>query len=73
LENENGKFLRRFVVEETFEPAGTHGMLELAYRFCLNLPDSLAGDFKDSADFFQRISVAVPDSVSQLDNLAFAV
>ena len=61
------------MVHESFEFAGADGVLEFAYRFCLDLPDSLAGNFEDSADFLQGIRIAVTDSVSQLDNLAFAI
>lgn len=63
----------RFMVEEAFELARTDGVLELSYRLCLNLADALTSNFEDSADFFERVGIAVPDSVSQLYNLAFAI
>lgn len=65
--------LRRFVVEESFELAGPDGMLQFPYCFCLNLSDPLTGDLEDSAHLFERVGVAVPDSVSQLDDFAFAI
>jgi len=64
---------RAFVVYEAFQFAGADGVLELSDCFCLDLADSLAGDFEDSADFLQRVGVAVADSVSQLDDLALAI
>ena len=62
-----------FVVHEAFELSCADGVLELSYRLCLDLPDTLTGDFEDSSDLFQCVCVAVPDAVSQLDNLAFAI
>ena len=61
------------MVEESFELACTDGVLELSYRFCLHLPDALTSNLEDSADLFERVGIAVPDSVSQLYNLAFAI
>jgi len=63
----------RLMVEESFELSGSDGVLELSYRLCLNLPDALTSNFEDSADLFEGIGIAVPDSVSQLYNLAFAI
>ena len=62
-----------FVVEESLEFSCAHGVLHLPYGLCLNLPDALAGHLEDSAYLLQRIGVAVADSVSQLDNLAFSI
>ena len=61
------------MVQETLEFASADGVLEFSYGLGLDLSDAFACNFEDSADFFERICVAVADSVSQLDNLAFAI
>jgi hypothetical protein len=43
------------VLEEALELAGPDGVLELADGLGLDLPDALAGDLEDLADFFQRV------------------
>ena len=71
--NNEHKALYALMFQESFEFACAYGVLEFAYCFCLDLPDSLAGDFEDSTHFLQRIGIAVADPVSQFDNLAFAI
>jgi hypothetical protein len=39
------------MVHESFEFAGPDGVLQLAYCFGLDLANSLARNFEDSADF----------------------
>ena len=62
-----------FVIEEAFELAAANRVLQFANRLCLDLADALAGDLEDSADFLERVCVAVADAVTQFDNFAFAV
>jgi len=66
-------YLYCFVLEEAFELARPYRVLQFPYGFRLNLSDALTGNLEDSAHFLQRIGVAVADSISQLDNLAFTI
>jgi len=61
------------MVHEALELAGPYGVLELSYCFCLALSDAFACNFEDYSDFIQSICVDVAYSVSQFDNLAFAI
>ena len=67
------EFLCYFVFDKAFELSCPYGMLHLSYCFCLNLPDPLASNLEDSTDLFERVCIAVPDTVPQLDNFAFTV
>ena len=67
------KHLSSFMFEETFKFSGTDRVLELANGFGLDLPDTFTSNLEYSTDFFQCISIAVTDSISQLNNLAFSV
>jgi hypothetical protein len=48
-------------------------LLKFSHSFCFDLADTFSGYLEDMADFFQRIAVAVAQSVSQLDDFAFAI
>jgi hypothetical protein len=48
-------------------------VLKLSDGFCFDLSDAFAGNFEDSAYFFERVGVAVADAVSQLYDFAFSV
>ncbi len=61
------------LVEEADEILAATGLLELAYRFGFDLANTLPGHFEDMAHFLQRVAVAVAQTISQLDDLAFAV
>ena len=57
-------FFFKGTVDEALEFAGTDGVLEFADGLGFDLPDTLAGDFEDPADLFERVSVAVTDARS---------
>ncbi len=59
--------------EEAFEFSCSHGVLELSDGLGFDLSDAFAGDFEDSADFFEGVGIAVADAVAELDDFAFAV
>src|SRR5262245_45576334 len=44
-------------------------MLQLANGFSLDLAHTLAGDLEDPADLFQRVGVAILQSIPQADDL----
>ena len=58
---------------ERLQVAAADRVLQLADGLGLDLPDALAGDLEDVADFFQRVGVAVAQAVAELDDLALAV
>src|SRR5215471_16013820 len=62
---------RRF--KKTFQLPNPGGMPHLAQRLCFDLADSLASHLKLPTDFFQRSTVAVDESESLLEDLAFSV
>ena len=61
------------MVQESFELSCADGVLELSYGLGLHLADALESDLKDPPHLFERIGLAIPDPVSQLDNLALAI
>ncbi len=48
-------------------------LLQLADGLGFDLPDALAGDREDLADFFERVGVAVGQAVAEPQDLALAV
>src|SRR6476660_7802963 len=59
--------------QKTFQLSRSNRVLELSDRLGFDLANALAGDFEDSADFFERVCVAVADAVAELDDLALSV
>ena len=57
-------------IQEPNQLRAAAGLLELANGFGFDLADALAGHFEDVAHFFQRVAVAVPQAVAELDDLA---
>ena len=49
------------------------GVLQLAHRLGFDLADSLPRDLEDPPHLFQGVGVAVPQTISQANNLAFAI
>src|SRR6478672_9949170 len=47
-------------------------VLQLGDRFGFDLPDTFAGNLKDPANFFERVGVAVGQTVPQADNFPLA-
>src|SRR3954452_14822174 len=60
-------------VEEALELAAAERVLQLADRLRLDLADPLPRHLEDPAHLLQRVGVAVPQAVPQLDDLALAV
>src|SRR6266478_7709482 len=48
-------------------------MLQLTHRLGLDLADALAGHLENAPDLLESVRVAVAQTVSQLDNFAFAI
>ena len=61
------------VVHEAFELSRADWVLELTDGLGFDLADTLAGDFEDSPDLFQCVSIAVAYAVAELDNLTLAI
>ena len=61
------------LVKEADELLRTAGLLQLSNRFGFNLTDAFSRHLEDVAYFFERIAVAIAESVSKLDDLAFTV
>ena len=59
--------------KETFKLSTSHRVLKFPHRLGFDLADPLASDLEDPAHLFERIGVAVTESVTELDDLAFAV
>src|SRR5437870_9806426 len=60
-------------LEESLELPDSRRVAHFAKRLCLDLADTLAGHFKLPANFFERPAVAVHESETLLQNLAFTL
>jgi len=58
-------------LEIPFQDPGPAGMLELAERHRLDLPDAFAGQPEEFADLFQGVRVPGPDAVAEFQDVAF--
>ena len=54
-----------FMVQKALKFSCADGVLQLPYGFRLDLPDSFAGDLEYPAHLFERIGVAIADTVTQ--------
>ena len=61
------------LIEEPDEFLTAAGLLQFADGLGFDLPDAFSRHFENVTDFFQRIAVAIPQTVTQLDDFAFAV
>lgn len=61
------------LVEETNKLLASTRLLKLTYGLRLNLANTFAGHLKDMPHFFQGVAVAIPETISQFDDLAFAI
>src|SRR5579875_455141 len=59
-------------VEEALKLPAPDRMLQFAHRLGFDLPHPFARHLEDAADLLQRVSVAVAQAVTQLDDLALA-
>ena len=59
--------------KKPFQLPRSYRVLQFADGFGFHLPHAFAGDFEDSAYFFQRVGVAVADAVAELDDFALAI
>src|ERR1700689_4792825 len=57
---------------ETFQVARSAGLTQLAQRFRLDLPDTLAGDGELLADFLERVVGLLPDAEAHAQDLLLA-
>src|SRR5262245_33601498 len=62
-----------FLIQEADKFLAAAGLLEFPYGLGLDLADALARHLEDVTDFFQRVAVAVAQTVAQLDDLPLAV
>src|ERR1700677_2971866 len=60
-------------IQKPFQLPRPHRMLQLPYRLRLDLADAFTGHLEDAAHFLQRVSVAVPEAIAQLDDLALSI
>src|SRR5579872_2702959 len=63
----------RQVLDETAQVVAAGVVLQLAQSFRFDLADALARDLEDSPRLFERITIAVSQAVTQLDDLALAI
>ena len=59
--------------KEACQAPAANRVLQFPDRLGFDLAHSFARDLEDSADFFERIGVAVADAVAQLENLSLAI
>src|SRR5690606_14727978 len=61
------------LIQEAGQLGATAGLLELADRLGFDLADTLAGHLENVAHFFQRVAVAVAQTVPQADDFPLAI
>lgn len=61
------------LVKESDELLASTWLLELSYRLCFNLTNTFASHFENVPHFFQGVTVAIPKTISELDDLSFAI
>src|ERR1043165_3335689 len=62
----------RFVFEETLEVTEARGVAHFPQGLGFDLPDAFAGDFVLAADFLERPLLAVAQTKTQFEDMAFA-
>src|SRR3954447_26848960 len=65
--------VNRKLIQDPLQFLTAARLLQLADGFGLDLANPLAGDLEDVADFFQRVAVAVPQTVAELNDLPLAI
>ena len=58
---------------ELFQLLAANGILQFANRFGFNLPHAFTRDFEDPANLFQRVGIAIAQTIPQPNDLSFAV
>ena len=61
------------LVQKAHQVLTAAGLLQLANRFGFDLTNALASHFENVAHFFERITVTIAKSITQLDDLTFAI
>src|SRR5262249_37835907 len=60
-------------LKESLQHAAADRMLKLPNSLCFDLPDPLASHPEDLSNLFQRVGVAIYQSIPELDDLSLAV
>ena len=61
------------LIEESNEFLRSAGLLKLSDRLGFDLTDTLTGHFEDVANFFKCVAISIAESLTELDDFAFAV